>query len=383
MVPTKLTDEQRQAAITEHPPIEEVLIIQGSPRGARGRTNECLEWFTEGIRQAGAEVEVVFLHKLKINHCIGCFGCWMKHPGVCVHKDDMPALLKKMAQAETVVFAPPLYTYSVPGLFKDFLDRCLPLIEPWLVPTPDGRTTHPSRYPQKQRAVTFSVCGFPETDHFQPLLDMFRRMNHTLDSVLVGELLRPAAESLVNGDKLGPVVGRIKAAFHQAGRELVEQGYISNSTEEAVAEPIFTDVDSFRMVGNTFWEVAMEFFQAKSDGKVQGDLQDWVAASPRMGLAGMTSVFNPQAAGDLEAVIMFDLEGEPGGRYHLNIADGRCAFREGGHDSPDLTITTPWSVWQEVSDGRLDGQQAVMEGKYKVNGDLALLMRFKELFGGN
>jgi putative sterol carrier protein len=47
-----------------------------------------------------------------------------------------------------------------------------------------------------------------------------------------------------------------------------------------------------------------------------------------------------------------------------------------------LTIHTPSEVWMAISRGELDGAQAIMQGKYSIEGDLNLLMRFNELFSG-
>jgi len=48
-----------------------------------------LDALVKGMRDAGAEVEMVRLRKKTVKNCIGCFTCWAKAPGVCAHKDDM------------------------------------------------------------------------------------------------------------------------------------------------------------------------------------------------------------------------------------------------------------------------------------------------------
>ncbi|MBA4380669.1 MAG: flavodoxin family protein, partial [Anaerolinea sp.] len=69
-----------------------IVAFNGSPRGRKSNTDRILLPFLEGAREAGAETEVIYLQGKKINHCLGCYTCWTKTPGVCVHKkDDMPA----------------------------------------------------------------------------------------------------------------------------------------------------------------------------------------------------------------------------------------------------------------------------------------------------
>ena len=53
----------------------------------------------------------------------------------------------------------------------------------------------------------------------------------------------------------------------------------------------------------------------------------------------------------------------------------------GTAEKPDLTIETPFEVWMDIMTGKADGQQMFMEQKYRVNGDLSLLMRMNQFFG--
>jgi len=97
-------------------------------------------------------------------------------------------------------------------------------------------------------------------------------------------------------------------------------------------------------------------------------------------IAGMPTTFNAETAGDMVADIYYKVTGEEPGDYYLEIVNGTCTFHEGTPTSPRLTIETPSEVWVAISTGKLDGQQAFMEQKYKVSGDLSLLMKLKSLF---
>jgi len=56
------------------------------------------------------------------------------------------------------------------------------------------------------------------------------------------------------------------------------------------------------------------------------------------------------------------------------------SFFEGTHPEPTLTVHTPSKVWLRISQGELDGAQAMMSGKYSVEDNLGLLVRFNTLF---
>ncbi len=96
---------------------------------------------------------------------------------------------------------------------------------------------------------------------------------------------------------------------------------------------------------------------------------------------GMAATFKAQAAGNLRATIQFVITGEEAGAHHLVIENGTCTYHAGQAASPTLTITTPDTVWRDIADGKLDGAKALMTGKFKVAGDMGLLMRLTSLFG--
>jgi putative sterol carrier protein len=97
-------------------------------------------------------------------------------------------------------------------------------------------------------------------------------------------------------------------------------------------------------------------------------------------IAGMPTVFDAEAAGDLTADIQFDVSGKEPGSYYLHIEAGTCSFLEGEADSPSLTIHTPSEVWLSISRGEMDGQAALMQGKYAVEGGFNLLLKLNDMF---
>ena len=50
-------------------------------------------------------------------------------------------------------------------------------------------------------------------------------------------------------------------------------------------------------------------------------------------------------------------------------------------ENASLTIEVPFEVWMDIMTGKANCQQMFMEQKYRVKGDLSLLMRMKQLFG--
>ena len=97
-------------------------------------------------------------------------------------------------------------------------------------------------------------------------------------------------------------------------------------------------------------------------------------------ISGMPLAFNSDAAAGLNAIFYFKVTGNEPGDYALTIKEDRCFFSEGIPEKADLTIETPSDTWIAISTGKLNGQAAFMQGKYKANGDFRLLMSMNQLF---
>ena len=101
-----------------------VLIISSSPR--KGGNSETLAAaFAKGAREAGNQVETVYLREKQVSFCKGCLACLKL--GHCVIQDDAVEIAAKMHDANVLVFATPVYYYCVSGQLKTMLDRANPL----------------------------------------------------------------------------------------------------------------------------------------------------------------------------------------------------------------------------------------------------------------
>lgn len=108
--------------------MKNVTIIAGSPR-VGGNTEALVKEFTRGAKEAGNKVSVVSLAKDKVAPCTGCYVCQSPSPrgsgapGKCWQKDKADAILKKMQKADVIVFASPVYFYSISAQLKALFDR--------------------------------------------------------------------------------------------------------------------------------------------------------------------------------------------------------------------------------------------------------------------
>lgn len=210
----------------------------------------------EGMRAAGADTSLIHVHELDLAPCLGCFHCWTRTPGECIHEDGMRAAIDSYNKADLVVYGTPLYYGSMSGLLKTFLDRLLPRSEPWLIASPhvEGMTGHPSRCDGPRAVLLVSSCGFPEFDNFDALVYTFRHMARLHGQDYVGEILRPFAEPLSRRALRG-LFARYFEAVSRAGREIVTTGAISDPTRTALRDDLLPgDKQAKYDLANAYWK---------------------------------------------------------------------------------------------------------------------------------
>lgn len=94
----------------------------------------------------------------------------------------------------------------------------------------------------------------------------------------------------------------------------------------------------------------------------------------------MPDVFSPTGAQGVDAVFQFQITGENGGSWHVTVKDGACQVAEGAHANPNVTLTLSDENWLAMINRELNGMQAFMTGKLKVNGDIMLAQRIYDIF---
>lgn len=109
---------------------KKIMVLAGSPR-KHGNTNTVVQWFCEGARAAGAEVNVIDAAGLKSKHngCIACMGCQKSDKYECVVEDDIKPVVARIPQNDVVVFATPIYFFNLSAQIKLVMDRMYSLIK--------------------------------------------------------------------------------------------------------------------------------------------------------------------------------------------------------------------------------------------------------------
>ena len=143
-----------------------VLGILGSPR-IGGNSDILLDQALAGAREAGAEVEKLILSQKKISGCLDCGKC--NETGVCVIKDDMGEIHKKILEADAVIHSVPLYFWAMTSQMKAYLDRwCAFFDEQW-----NMQKTYRPQFKGK-RIGLITVCGDSKASASDPIVHSFK-----------------------------------------------------------------------------------------------------------------------------------------------------------------------------------------------------------------
>ena len=126
-------------------PIEKVTILDGT-RADDKNLEPLLAVLKDELRRTGAEVQTFTLREIKLAHCIGCFGCWVETPGLCVEADAGREIVKTVSHSQTVILFTPITFGGYSSELKRMVDRLVPLSLPHFTLF-HGEVHHNPRYP--------------------------------------------------------------------------------------------------------------------------------------------------------------------------------------------------------------------------------------------
>ena len=105
-----------------------IAILNGSPR--KENTSAMVDAFVEGAREAGHEVEVLHVGKMKIAGCLSCEYCHTKGNGQCIQNDDMQKVMPAYLNADMVVYASPIYYFGLTAQISAAMQRVYAIGKP-------------------------------------------------------------------------------------------------------------------------------------------------------------------------------------------------------------------------------------------------------------
>ncbi|MCX7710602.1 MAG: flavodoxin family protein [Clostridia bacterium] len=223
-----------------------ILAINSSFRGNKGYTKYLIDKLFDGAKEAGADCELINLSELNIKQCIDCQVCQTEtHFLQCIHKDDAAMVYDKMRAADLIVFATPVYVFSMSSLLRILMERyyftCKMSVFSF---TKSGLFFHnvDKRICSKPFAVLIT-CDNTMDETPQSIIDYFKIYSKFMDAKLAGILVRKSGSLVGHGkepekEAKYPAILDIYDAYRQAGSELAARGQIERKTLKRANKPL-------------------------------------------------------------------------------------------------------------------------------------------------
>lgn len=98
---------------------------------------------------------------------------------------------------------------------------------------------------------------------------------------------------------------------------------------------------------------------------------------------GMARAFKPQLSRGFSGEIQYELRSNGKSRkWVVQIAEGKAVAKRGSAANPSVTLRMSEPTFARISAGMIPSMAAMLEGKVEAEGDLNLLARLGEMFGG-
>ena len=89
--------------------------------------------------------------------------------------------------------------------------------------------------------------------------------------------------------------------------------------------------------------------------------------------------FDPTAWGQDNAVLQFNITGDAGGSWTAAIDAGKLTVTEGQAENASMTMTCASQDMLAIVNGELSAVSAFMQGRVKIEGNMALAMKLQNL----
>jgi multimeric flavodoxin WrbA/putative sterol carrier protein len=387
-----------------------VVALNGSPHGAIGNISQMIQMVASALSQEDILVEEVHLSEKRVEYCVGCAICLQN--GKCWRPDDYVDVVEKLLTADGIILASPVYFGHVTAQMKAFIDRSLAYgHKPRLTWKPGlalsvsaGRgETETAHYLARTLGVygSFSVGTFtaiatnPGAFLGKEMIDarardlardLARAMRekrrypltdeHLSMFLFMKELVTREKDFMEDDYRYWQQTGLLEGFEAYAGQQFSTANFDPELRKEWLRE--ITMEDKTRSKG--LREKREEAGSAKGDAG--GHATGKASAKTCLELIKMMPLgFKKGAAQGLAAVYQFEITGQEEFSAYLKIAGDQCTFHEGRYGKPDVVIRSPADVWLAISRGEMNGQTAFMSGKYKMEGNVGLVMKLKGLFG--
>jgi len=94
----------------------------------------------------------------------------------------------------------------------------------------------------------------------------------------------------------------------------------------------------------------------------------------------MPASFQKDVAAKINATYQFDLSGDGGGKWFVQVRSGELEVGQGEKPNPDVTLRAAAKDYVEIAEGRMNAMLAMATGKFKIQGNMGLAMKLEKIF---
>ncbi|SNS18007.1 NADPH-dependent FMN reductase [Anaerovirgula multivorans] len=149
------------------------LVLNGALKDDRSieTVNRLIE---KMLIEKGYEVESILLHEKKIGECLGCFGCWIKTPGICVIDDYGRTLTENIINSDVVIYLTSVVFGGYSSELKKAIDRVIPLLLPFFKKV-NGEVHHKERYKRYPKVIVLGIMEDEDYDMKETFNSLIKR----------------------------------------------------------------------------------------------------------------------------------------------------------------------------------------------------------------
>jgi len=160
-------------------------LLNGEP-DPEAPLNAHLDCLTAELHRRGHQAEILTLRQMNLRGCTGCFGCWLKTPGVCVKRDDSAILCRAALRSDLLLFATPMILGTTSALLLRAVEQMIPLLLPYIV-IEGGEMHHSARY--KHYPLCALLLGSCDKEDQEITSAIWKRTTRNMKTKLVATLL--------------------------------------------------------------------------------------------------------------------------------------------------------------------------------------------------
>jgi multimeric flavodoxin WrbA len=136
------------------------LVLDGSREGDETAA-AAREALLGEVARRGWQADALELRRMEIAPCAGCFGCWLRSPGVCVIEDAGREVARLAARCDMLVLLTRVTFGGYSSELKKAVDRLIPNISPFFTKL-RGEVHHRLRYASSPRLLAVGLTAAPD-----------------------------------------------------------------------------------------------------------------------------------------------------------------------------------------------------------------------------